>query len=70
MTWNSLFRRSRSDCPHVDVEVSHAAGLERSVCRVCGTVTIHYQEAGVREVDRAGLARPADVAHAAAASGA
>lgn len=64
MVWKSLFRRPTSDCTHPDLQVSHAAGMERSLCRLCGAVTIHYRSEVVQKVDRAGLARRADAAAA------
>ena len=51
---------NRAKCAHPEMVVNTTAGLERSVCLVCGEVTVRNLSELDGDLDRARFSRPAD----------
>ena len=41
--------RTRKNCPHLETTVTLNHGIQRTVCRACGHITLEFVEDGVGE---------------------
>ena len=41
--------RTRKNCPHLEATITLNHGIQRTVCRACGHITLEFVEDGVGE---------------------